>query len=399
MMTQDDFSRMAARYEQELYGRVLPFWLDKSQDLEYGGYFTCLDREGKVFDTDKFVWLQGREIWMFSMLCNQVEKKPEWLACAEQGAEFLAKYGHDAAGDYYFSLTREGKPIVQPYNIFSNTFACMAFAQLSVATGSDRWAQLARDVFARILARRENPKGIWNKAYPGTRPMKDFALPMIICNMALEVEPIIEDKALLDKTIEEALHEVLDVFYQPDLGVMVENLAPDGSLVDSFEGRRVNPGHDLEALWFMMNLGLRLDRPEIIRKSMDIALRVIEYGWDKEYGGIFYFMDRLGHPTQELEWDQKLWWVHFEAAVCMIKGYRLTGDERALKWFLKLDEYLWSRFRDPEFPEWFGYLNRRGEVLLPLKGGKWKGCFHVPRGLWQIAGSLRELASGAAPVL
>jgi len=30
---------------------------------------------------------------------------------------------------------------------------------------------------------------------------------------------------------------------------------------------------------------------------------------------------------------------------------------------------------------------RRGEVLLPLKGGKWKGCFHVPRGLfqcWQI---------------
>ena len=192
---------------------------------------------------------------------------------------------------------------------------------------------------------------------------------------------------------------MLDVFYQPDLGVMVENLAPDGSLVDSFEGRRVNPGHDLEALWFMMNLGLRLDRPEIIRKSMDIALRVIEYGWDKEYGGIFYFMDRLGHPTQELEWDQKLWWVHFEAAVCMIKGYRLTGDERALKWFLKLDEYLWSRFRDPEFPEWFGYLNRRGEVLLPLKGGKWKGCFHVPRGLWQIAGSLRELASGAAPVL
>ena len=365
-----DFGTLAERYRKELYDSVLPFWLDKSQDKEYGGYFTCLNRDGSVFDTDKFVWLQGREIWMFAMLYNQVEKNPAWLACAEQGARFLEKYGHDGNYDFYFSLTREGKPIIAPYNIVSNTFACMAFA----------------------LARRSNPKGRWLKAVPGTRPMKDFALPMIICNMALEIEPIIEDKSLLDKTIDEALREVFDVFYQPDLGVMVENLAPDGSLVDCFEGRRINPGHDLEALWFMMNLGIRLHRQDIIDKSMEIALRVIDYGWDKEYGGIFYFMDRKGYPTQELEWDQKLWWVHLESAIAMIKGYQLTGNEKALEWFLKLDDYLWKNFRDPEYPEWFGYLNRRGEVLLPLKGGKWKGCFHVPRGLYQIGTILQDIA-------
>jgi N-acylglucosamine 2-epimerase len=272
----------------------------------------------------------------------------------------------------------------------------MAFAQLAVATGEEHWADIARKTFQRILDRRSNPKGKWLKAVPGTRPMKDFALPMIICNMALEIEPIIEDKSLLDKTIEEALHEVFDVFYQPDLGVMVENLAPDGSLIDCFEGRRINPGHDLEALWFMMNLGIRLNRQDIIDKSMEIALRVIDYGWDKQYGGIFYFMDRKGYPTQELEWDQKLWWVHLESAICMIKGYQLTGNEKALEWFLKLDDYLWTRFKDPEYPEWFGYLNRRGEVLLPLKGGKWKGCFHVPRGLYQIGTILQEIADKKA---
>ena len=391
-MTKQDFAAMAARYKTELYNSVLPFWLEKSQDHEFGGYFTCLNRDGSVFDTDKFVWLQGREVWMFAMLYNKVEKNPAWLACAEQGAKFLEKFGHDGNYDFYFSLTREGKPIIQPYNIFSNTFACMAFAQLAVATGNGHYADIARKTFQRILDRRSNPKGQWLKAYPGTRPMKDFALPMIICNMALEVEPIIEDKSLLDKTIEEALHEVFDVFYQPDLGVMVENLAPDGSLIDCFEGRKVNPGHDLESLWFMMNLGLRLNRPDIIDKSMEIALRVIDYGWDKEYGGIFYFMDRKGYPTQELEWDQKLWWVHFESAIAMIKGYQLTGNEKALEWFLKLDEYLWTRFKDPEYPEWYGYLNRRGEVLLPLKGGKWKGCFHVPRGLYQIGTILDEIA-------
>ena len=387
-----DFAAMAARYKEELFGSVLPFWLDKSQDSTFGGYFTCLERDGSVFDTDKFVWLQGREVWMFAMLYNKAGKNPLWLECARQGAEFLLKYGHDGNFNFYFSLTRDGKPLVQPYNIFSNTFACMAFAQMAVATGEEKWTDAARKTFVRILDRRSNPKGIWSKGYPGTRPMKDFALPMIICNMALEIEAIIDDKSLLDNTIEEALHEVFNVFYQPSIGVMVENLAPDGTLLDCFEGRKVNPGHDLEALWFMMNLGTRLKRPEIIEKSMKIALDVIEYGWDKQYGGIFYFMDRLGHPTQELEWDQKLWWVHLEAAICMIKGYRQTGNRKALEWFLKLDDYLWTHFKDPEYPEWFGYLNRRGEVLLSLKGGKWKGCFHVPRGLYQIGNILQEIS-------
>ena len=90
-----DFGKMAERYRKELYDNILPFWLTRSQDQEFGGYFTCLNRDGSVFDTDKFVWLQGREIWMFAMLYNKVEKNPAWLACAEQGAAFLERFGHD----------------------------------------------------------------------------------------------------------------------------------------------------------------------------------------------------------------------------------------------------------------------------------------------------------------
>lgn len=380
-----DFKKLANRYKTELLDSVLPFWLNKSIDKEYGGYFSCLDRDGSVYDTDKFIWLQGREVWLFSMLCNKLGKKQEWLDAAIQGAEFLKKYGHNGDYDFYFSLTREGKPLVEPYNIFSNTFACMAFAQLAKATGNEEYAEISRSIFKRILERRGNPKGKWSKAVPGTRPMKDFALPMIICNMALEVEDIINDPQLLEKTIDECLHEVLDVFYQPDLGCMLENVSSlDNSRLDCFEGREINPGHNLEALWFMMNLGIRRNDEALVNKCVEISLSVIEKGWDKEYGGIFYFLDSKGAPQQKLEWDQKLWWVHIESAIAMIKGYQLTGNKKCLEWFEKLDEYMWSRFKDPLHPEWFGYLNRRGEMLLPLKGGKWKGCFHVPRGLFEI---------------
>lgn len=387
-----DFKKLAGQYKSELLDKVLPFWLEKSQDKEYGGYFTCLDREGNVFDTDKFIWLQGREVWMFSMLYNRVEKKQEWLDCAIQGAEFLKKYGHDGNYNWYFSLTREGKPLIEPYNIFSYTFAAMAFGQLSIATGNQEYAEIARKTFDIVLSKVDNPKGKWNKAYPGTRSMKGFALPMILCNLALEIEPLL-DKEFMEKTIHTCIHEVLDVFYRPELGLIVENVSTDGQLLDNFDGRSLNPGHAIEAMWFIMDLGVRLNRKKLIEKAVKIALQEAEYGWDKEYGGIYYFMDRLGRPVQQLEWDQKLWWVHIETLITMLKGYQLTGSEECLKWFEKVHDYVWSHFADKEFPEWFGYLNRRGEVLLPLKGGKWKGCFHVPRGLyqcWQILEKLSE---------
>ena len=125
------------QYHDELHNRVLPFWLEHSQDKEYGGYFTCLDRYGSVFDTDKFMWLQGREVWLFSMLCNKEGIRPEWLECARQGAEFMLKHGHDGDYNWYFALTREGQPLIDPYNIFSYTFAAMAFAQLHKAAADD----------------------------------------------------------------------------------------------------------------------------------------------------------------------------------------------------------------------------------------------------------------------
>src|SRR5688572_15705913 len=133
MMSMDS-KAYAQFYFNQLSNNVIPFWLRHSKDDEHGGYFTCLDREGKVYDTDKFIWLQARQVWCFSMLYNQVEKKQAWLDFAIYGADFLQKYGLDPEGNWYFSLTRQGKPLIQPYNIFSDCFATMAFGQLYKAT-------------------------------------------------------------------------------------------------------------------------------------------------------------------------------------------------------------------------------------------------------------------------
>jgi len=375
------------KYRKELLENVIPFWEKYSIDKEYGGYLTCLDRDGSVFDTDKFMWLQGRQIWTMSMLYDKVEAKEHWKEIAEHGARFILQHGRDEKGDWYFALDRAGNPLVQPYNIFSDCFASMGLAALYKITNNDEYAQVAYDTFKRIIQRRNNPKGKYNKAYPNTRALKGFSLPMILSNLSLELEHIVGTDTV-ESLIDEIIHEVMEVFYQPESGLIVESVNADGTFSDTFEGRLVSPGHVIEAMWFMMDLAARRKDAKLMDKCIQIALRALEYGWDEEFGGIFYFKDILNRPPQQLEWDQKLWWVHLEALVCMAKGYAYTGDERCKAWFEKLDNYAFNRFSDPQYGEWFGYLNRQGQPLLTLKGGKWKGCFHVPRALFKIYESL-----------
>jgi len=379
----NELKKYADQYKIELLESVVPFWMNHSKDSEFGGYYTCLNRKGEVFDTDKFMWLQGREVWLFSMLYNKVEQKQEWLDMALFGAEFMKKYGTDAQGNWYFSLTREGKPLIQPYNIFSDCFAAMAFSELYKATRNEEHKKIALDTFNNILKRQDNPKGLYTKAFPGTRPLKNFSLPMILCNLSLIMEDLLGSEHV-NKTIQPLIKEVMEVFYDSNSGLILENVTPEGNFSDSFEGRLLNPGHTNESMWFMMDLAVRNNDKALIDKSIEILLRSTEKGWDKKHGGIFYFLDIKGHPVQQLEWDQKLWWVHIETLISMAKAYRLTGNEACKNWFETIHEYTWNHFKDPEYAEWFGYLNRQGEPLLELKGGKWKGCFHVPRGLYEI---------------
>jgi len=390
LKTSSMLKEYAALYKKTLLDDVLPFWLSNSKDSENGGYFTCLDRSGKVYDTDKFMWLQGREVWCFSFMYNEVERKSDWLDMALHGAGFMQKHGRDKNGNWYFSLTAAGRPLIQPYNIFSDCFATMAFAALDKALPGDNHKKIALDTFENIIRRQHNCNGEYNKAYPGTRNLKNFALPMILCNLSLELERII-GKERVDSFIPGLVHEVMNVFYQPSIGLILENVYEDGSFCDSFEGRTLNPGHTIEAMWFIMDLGQRMQDEKLIKKACTIMLNTLEYGWDKEYGGIFYFLDIKNKPPMQLEWDQKLWWVHAEALVALAKGYAYTGDQRCLDWFTKIHDYTWSHFSDPSHGEWFGYLNRRGEVLLELKGGKWKGCFHIPRALHQVWKTLESI--------
>ena len=257
----------------------------------------------------------------------------------------------------------------------------MAFSQYDKDCGEPTAKELALQAYNNVLRRQDNPKGQYDKTYPGTRPMKSLAVPMILANLTLEMDWLLTSERL-DSVLDQTVHSVMGEFLDSTSGLVYEHIAPDGSPLDCFEGRLLNPGHGIEAMWFMMDIGQRRQDTALINRAIDTTLAILEKGWDRKYGGIFYFLDRQGYPPQQLEWSQKLWWVHLETLVALLLAYRLTQREDCWQWYRTVHNYTWSRFNDPDHGEWFGYLNRQGEVLLSLKGGKWKGCFHVPRALY-----------------
>jgi N-acylglucosamine 2-epimerase len=189
------------------------------------------------------------------------------------------------------------------------------------------------------------------------------------------------DSSAYEPLIQKCLSEIR-LHLRPELKLVFENVAPDGGLLEGAQGRLVNPGHAIEAGWFVLNQGLKRRDEEARLMGLQMIDWSFEFGWDEQYGGLYYFMDSEGLPPLQLEWSMKLWWPHNEAAYAMLLAYSATGEQRYAERFEQVSDYAFRHFSDPEYGEWYGYLDRQGRPTHSLKGGSYKGCFHVPRFLW-----------------
>lgn len=373
-----DFKLARTRYESELFGSVIPFWERHSPDPDHGGYFNCLDRDGSVYDTTKHTWLQGRQAWMFATLYARVEERPEWLDLARSGVDFLRRHALRPDGRVFFSLTMDGRPIYQQRKIFSECFYVLALAGLARATGEQALKDEARDRLGWIWERAFDWSSVGRPVLEGQTPSRSLAVPMILLNLIDEVAG--DDWRHYRAEVEECVR-LIRLHVHPDRKAVFETVAPDGSRIDSPEGRLLNPGHAIEAGWFLQEWAVKLGDVDLRQLSIDIVRWSFERGWDDDHGGIFYFLDDSGRSPVQLEWFMKLWWPHCEALYAHLLNYSLTGDEADLKAFQQVDAYTFQHFRDPEHGEWFGYLDRQGRPTHRFKGGPYKGCFHVPRAL------------------
>ena len=377
----------AQTFIKEELARCTDFWLQHGMDPVYGGVYTCLDRKGEIYSTDKSVWMQGRCGWIYAYLCHEYGIKQEWLDASKSCLDFMEKYcvNPEAEGRMYFTVTADGRPLRQRRYFFSEAFCAIANAEYYGLTGDITALERARrnaDIYWKLWHGMPDPAGLGPKTCPETRSGRAFGVPMIYLNVAnILMRTDTENKAIYEERAQTCIDEIFRYFYHPELNCVLESVDQEGNpRLDFTEGRVVNPGHDIEAVWFILEHARRTGQSELVEKAETIFNNAISAGWDYEYGGLLYFVDCLGKPPEAYEHDMKLWWPHDEILISSIMLYRDTGKEEYLKWFYTCLDYCKEHFSDPEYGEWYGYLRRDGMPTMPsTKGSTFKGPFHLPR--------------------
>jgi N-acylglucosamine 2-epimerase len=369
----------ASFYRDHLTNAVLPFWLNHTPDREHGGYFSCVDRQGQVYDPRKYVWMQGRAVWMFQTLYSTFDARPEYADFAANVFRFVDRFARRNEPRVWFSLGRDGAPGYfqrKPYSAVFVALACISQGRVAEA----------RELFWRIDGWIKDPTVLGRPA----GPVSQLADIMVLALLAMELLAVEEDPRYRLKIAE--CQEAVWAHYDAANWLLLENVASR----DLPEGRMVCPGSILEVAWFLLHTIERVPNAELEGMLLRCILGALEFGWDGEYGGLYYFMDFDGRPRPELEANMKLWWPHTEALYALVLAYTRTGDERYKRWLDRVHEYTFSTFPDSKYGEWFGYCDRSGRVATAMKGGAYKCCFHVPRALLYSIRAIERAASERA---
>lgn len=364
-------------YREDLVQNIMPFWMKYGLDTENGGVYTCVDRNGELMDTTKSVWFQGRFAYTCCFAYNNIEHRQEWLDAAKQTIDFIEAHCFDTDRHMFFEVTADGKPLRKRRYVFSESFAAIAMAEYSKATGDRTYAEKAMQIFREMRKRLTTP-GLLEPKYLPTVEMKGHSITMILINVANVLKQVIDDPEL-DEQTDQSLESLINNFAHPEFKALLETVGPNGEFIDSINGRLINPGHCIETSWFLMDVAERRGDKKLLEFALQILDWSWDWGWDEEFGGIINFRDCKGYPQQDYSQDMKFWWPQTEAIIANLYAYKLTGDEKYLKRHRQISEWTYAHFPDHEYGEWYGYLHRDGSVAQAAKGNIFKGPFHIPR--------------------
>lgn len=378
MNIKEYIKQWAESYKTDLTENIMPFWMEHGWDKVNGGVYTCLDRDGSLIDSTKSVWFQGRFAFICAYAYNNVEKNPMWLEAAKSTIDFIEKHCFDENGRMYFSVTAEGKPLRMRRYVFSETFAAIAMSEYALATGEQKYAERALQIFKDTQRFLTTP-GILAPKFEESVQLQSHSIIMILINVASCIRKVINDPKLTEQ-IDESIAKLKKYFIHPEFKCLLETVGKNGEFVDTCMGRTINPGHCIETSWFILDVAKQRGWDKEIT---DMALQIFDWswdwGWDKQYGGIINFRDCRNLPVQDYSQDMKFWWPQTETIIASLYAYLATGDDEYIYKHQRISEWTYAHFPDAEFGEWYGYLHRDGTVAQPAKGNLFKGPFHIPR--------------------
>ena len=398
----------AKRCRQILKTSLVDFYLPAAVDRTNGGYLESL-RGGKLTPTgEKFLTMQGRQLWFFSTLAREGIERDAARDAARTGYEFLEKKMRDGKhGGYFSKVTDAGEPKDVHKHVYLNAFALYGLVAYHRATGEAKALTAAQDLF-RVLEEKthDSRHGGYNEFFTEDwRPITDpkeanyvGASGTKTYNTHLHVLEVLTElyRVWPDPLVRQRLSEMLvintNTVRHPDFPCNIDGWRPDWRTIETPANLRASYGHDVECAWLTLDAAHALGQsPALLRGwAESLCAYSLKFGYDRRHGGFFY-TGPLGRPAED---TKKEWWVQSEALVSMLEMYRLTGKQDYYAAFDQTLDFV-EKHQVAREGSWWATRAADGSSKGNERSSPWQGAYHNGRAMILCAKLLEELVEKA----
>ncbi len=369
--------KMKTTYTEALLDGFVPYWIDMFDDD--GAILNCIAEDKTILSYDRYIWSQGRALWTFSAIYNRIKKDEKFLRRADGLFSYLSKIGPGQDGKWNYLYDKDGNMLENDISIYVDGFVLAGLTEYYIATKSEKAKEMAIAIYENTKKRLETPGSYFVAPYVIPEGMKTHGVNMIFSFFYYNLGKAIDRQDICDYGVMLA-DEVIDKFYSTEREVLCEFIHIDGKYRDTSMERACVPGHVIECMWFLISIYEELNDDEKIKKCCHIIKQHIDYGWDKEKGGMILAFDIKGiKPCFWQKESYKPWWVQIEALVSTAYAYKHTKDAYFMEMHKKIFDFAFAHYPNG-YGDWINWLDNDGNVAdsaaLPVKDP-----FHLPRGL------------------
>jgi mannose 2-epimerase len=417
-------SETLQRTEAYLTEKLLPFWIERSPDREYGGFLTYFDRDGKpTGETTKTFLMQIRMLYTMASAHRAGYGGGACAELAAHAADFLLDHYWDDENEGWFWIAdRDGTPTVRSKIGYGQVFGVYAFSEYALATGDPRGREAALRTYGAICTHMADTRngGFFEIMQPDWQPERPGAYGGDRKSLDVHMHLMEALTTLYEMTgcpthrrrLLESIDLIVSKMLHPKFGTGLMQFTPDFQPLPAIRfkvswGRDAEPddglarpldytsyGHNVELAWLLLHaadvLGVeRQEYAEIARKLFD---QCVEFGIDREYGGVF----TEGPNNAPTTLHEKQFWQQAEVLVGMLDAVALFGEDKYWDVFTNVYDFLFGKFVNLDAGgEWFERVNRRGEPVDDALAHAWKISYHSVRSMIQIIQRLRKLLEAA----
>jgi cellobiose epimerase len=400
--------KQARRCRQTLKSSLVDFYLPACVDRVNGGYLESL-RDGKFAPTgEKFLTLQGRQLWFFSTLAREGIEQKDALAAAKAGFDFLEGRMRDRQhGGYFAKVSDAGQPTDRRKHVYLNAFALYGLVAYHRATGEREALAAAQDLFRTLEEKAHDRRhGGYAEFFTADwRPLTDPKEPCYVgaagtktYNTHLHLLEAFTElyRAWPDPLVRERLAELLVInthtVRHPDFPYNIDGWRPDWRRALTPANLRASYGHDVECAWLALDAARALGLPPALLRGWAEGLcgYSLQYGYDRRHGGFYY----TGPPGKPADDTRKEWWVQAEALVSMLEMYRLTGRREYYDAFSGTLDFV-EKHQVARAGSWWATRAADGSAHGDQRSSPWQGAYHNGRAMLLCAKMLEGLAEKA----